>query len=101
MAVKKRVRRSFTTDFKQGAAKRVAAGESAASVAKDIGVSLNSLRSWKSLDPEERIHSDPGGSVAPRAGRLAEIELKHIRQENELLKAENDYLKRRDEILRK
>ena len=104
MAAKKRERRTFTEEFKQAAAKRVADGEKATTVAKDVGVSLNSLRSWKYLkEPFSIAISDPGG--AGPDGKVfivpAESGIKHLRQENELLKAENEYLKRREEILRK
>ena len=91
MAGKKRVRRTFTEEFKQTAAKRVADGEKAAAVASEIGVSLNSLRSWK----EKPFIIGSSHIVEPTRSAT------NLRQEYELLKAENDYLKRREEILRK
>jgi transposase-like protein len=90
MAMKKRVRRTFTEDFKKTAAKRVADGEKATTVAKDVGVSLNSLRSWKEK-PSVDKHRATG--LIKSAVTLF--------QENALLRAENEYLKRREEILRK
>jgi hypothetical protein len=60
---------------------------------EDVAAFGGALRGWKPLEgmtPVEAAYTLP-----------AEFGIKHLRQENELLKAENDYLKRREEILRK
>ena len=47
-AAQKTPRRSFSDDFKQKALDRVRAGETVASVAKDLGIVPNLLYLWKS-----------------------------------------------------
>jgi transposase-like protein len=90
--MKKRERRTFTDEFKQAAAKRVAGGEHATVVAADIGVSLNSLRSWK----EKPLAGNNPGWLERAEEKFPPKERDtNLRQENELLKAENEYLKHR------
>ena len=38
----------YSAEFKEQAVKRVLAGESAAKVARDLGINVNSLYTWKS-----------------------------------------------------
>ena len=97
MAKKPAPRRSFTDEFKQNAVQRVMAGEKLSAVARDLGVNPNNLYSWKnsfaagSNEPELALEK-PSAPVP---------ELKDLARENELLKLEIDYLRKREAILRR
>jgi transposase-like protein len=96
-AAQRTPRRSFSDDFKQKALDRVRAGESVSSVAKELGIVPNLLYLWKSnfasgaIEPESSLER-PSGSVS---------ESKDLVRENELLKLEIDYLRRRESILKR
>ena len=96
-AAQKTPRRSFSDDFKQKALDRVRAGETVTSVAKDLGIVPNLLYLWKSnfasgaIEPELSLEL-PSSPVS---------DLKDLAKENELLKLEIDYLRRRESILKR
>jgi transposase len=97
MAKKPTPRRSFSDDFKLAAVQRVMAGEKLSAVARDLGVNPNNLYLWKnslaagSNEPELAIErpSEPSS------------EAKDLAKENELLKLEIEYLRKREAILRR
>ena len=97
MAKKPTPRRSFSDDFKLAAVRRVMAGEKLSAVARELGVNPNNLYLWKnnlaagSIEPELAVERPS----APRS------EAKDLAKENELLKLEIDYLRKREAILRR
>ena len=78
------VRRSFTREFKNEAAKLVIeSGRPTAQVARDLGITPNLLRRWK-----QEVAGDPVESF-PRKGRRKphEEELARVTQERDFLKS--------------
>jgi len=98
MAKKPTARRSFTDEFKQDAVNRVMAGEKLSAVARKLGVNPNNLYLWKnsfasgSNKPELALER-PSAPVPESSRDLA--------RENELLKLEIEYLRKREAILRR
>ena len=97
MAKKPTPRRSFSDDFKLAAVQRVMAGEKLSAVARELGVNPNNLYLWKGSfasgvsEPELALEK-PSAPVP---------ESKDLARENELLKLEIDYLRKREAILRR
>jgi transposase len=85
-------RRSFTEEFKSAAVQRVIDGETLQSVADDVGVHVNVLRGW-------RTKGEPEGSGVSHvvSGDIAE----DLKRENALLRAEIEYIRKREAILRR
>ena len=81
-------RRAFDEDFKSKAVQRVLDGETLQAVADDIGVHVNVLRGWR----------QKGGPEAPPA---APRDTEDLAKENALLKAEIEYLRKREAIFRR
>lgn len=85
-----RPKRTFTAEFKAEAVRlleqRQAAGESLASVARELDLNPDLLRGW------ERQLRGPSGS--PRVGETAAEELKRLRREVEILRQEREFLKK-------
>lgn len=82
-------RRSYTAEFKREAVRLMeTSGKPVAQLARDLGVNDNNLYRWRSLC----------GSQPPCAahGKVAEMEaeLKRLRREVEVLRAERDILKK-------
>lgn len=80
---KRKKRPTYTDEFKRDAVRLVEQGMSFAQVAKDLGVSPHSLRSWhKSLSQDKALEEDE------------RAELMRLRKENHILKQERDILKK-------
>lgn len=87
---KRRVRRSFTEEFKAGAIRLVIdEGKTVAQVARDLDLVENSLRNWVDRARADRGKGKPG--VLTTAERE---ELARLRKENRELKMERDILKK-------
>jgi len=90
---------SYTPEFRRGAVDLLrTSGKPLAQVARDLGVSTNSLRNWKAdlLGTSGGTGSGAGGDAAG-AGASAE----QVWEENVRLRREVEYLKRQREILKK
>lgn len=95
--VQKRSKASYSFDFKLGLVERVLAGDSAAALAEEAGLSSPVLlKTWvrryrnegeDALRPKPK--GRPRGSSAPPG---EESELERLRRENEYLRAQNAYL---------
>lgn len=82
-------KRAYTAEFKELAVKRVKDGQSPGAVAKELELVEQTLRNWvKSADTGKL--SGPGSKpVTPE-----EMELSRLRAENNRLKRENEILKK-------
>jgi transposase len=80
--------KSFDAEFKQHAVKLAVESASQAQVARELGVSKNTLYGW--------IRQYHGGSAPAAEVNEAHLyeELKRLRQENKRLKEERDILKK-------
>jgi transposase len=82
-----RKRRSFTPEFKEEAAKTVVeSSRSTAQVARELGVSEQSLRNWVNDYRKTHAEDEPPLTVSERA-RLRELEkeVRELRLEKEFL----------------
>jgi len=84
-------RKTYTREFKLQALKMITdQGLSVAEVARRLGVTEGSLRTWRESAQEHGATAFPGhGNLSP-----AEEELRRLRAENTRLKAERDLLKK-------
>ena len=84
-------KRVFTPEFKRDALDLVErSGKSLAQVARELGISDNTLHSWKQ---QMRAH---GTDAFPGSGHQTppEEELHRLKRENEILRQERDILKK-------
>lgn len=83
-------RRSFDSEFKLSAVKMVIEGElSVTRVARDLGISANSLHNWKKAYLEDSKNAFPGhGNLKPEAAELRKLqrELATVKMERDILK---------------
>ena len=84
-------KRVFTAEFKREALNLVeTSGKSLAQIARDLGISDNTLHGWKQQMREHGQDAFPGsGHQTPQ-----EEEMRRLRRENELLRQERDILKK-------
>ncbi len=84
-------KRVFTSEFKREALNLLeTSGKPLAQVARDLGVSDNTLHGWKQQMREHGQESFPGsGHQTPQ-----EEEMRRLRRENEILRQERDILKK-------
>lgn len=82
-------RKTYSDEFKACAVARVLEdGEKPTAVARDLGVSLQQLKTW-------RLEQQAAGSAEAVARQKAEaVELKRLRQENKRLQEENEILRK-------
>lgn len=83
----KRIRRSYTTEFKLQAARQVLETDKTASeVSRDLGIGDNLLRRW--CKEHEQLESQP------KTDESKEDEIRRLRNELKSLKEDNDILKK-------
>ena len=87
----KKKRRKYTREFKIEAVGLVTKeGYSLAEAAESLGVSANSLRTWKKAFEQEGNNAFPGnGKLSP-----ADEEVRRLLEENRRLRMERDILKK-------
>jgi transposase len=88
-----KTRKSYTTEFKEEAVRLIEqAGTSVPQIAKDLGVSSNSLYAW------QRASKRQGSLAFPGHGKIAltpeQEENRRLKKELELVKQERDILKK-------
>jgi len=83
-------KQEFTAEFKQLAVKRVQAGESVGSVARDLGLVEQTLRNWVKLAKAGKLPAAGTKAVTPE-----QMELSRVRAENARLRMENEILETR------
>jgi transposase len=84
-------KRVFTAEFKREALNLLeTSGKSLAQIARDLGISDNTLHGWKQQMRQHGQDAFPGsGHQTPQ-----EEELHRLRRENEVLRQERDILKK-------
>jgi len=86
----KKVRRSFTEEFKAGAVRLVLdEGKSVGAAARDLDLTESSLRNWV-----ERARADPGKGKPGVLTTAEREELGRLRKENRELRTEREILKK-------
>jgi transposase len=88
---KKRGRTAYTEEFRREAVRLVEANpDQLAEIARDLGVTPESLRSWR-----RRADADPEGPIVPPSRALSlEEENRRLRRENARLVEEREILKK-------
>ena len=86
-----KAKREFTAEFKRDALNLVEnSGKPLAQVARELGISDNTLQGWKKQMGLHGQHAFPGsGHQTPQ-----EEELRRLHRENEVLRQERDILKK-------
>ena len=87
--MKKLPKQEYTAEFKELAVKRVKAGQSNWSVAKELGISYPTLRSWVKAFDEGKLNG-AGAKVVT----AEQMEMSRVRAENARLKMEVAILKK-------
>lgn len=85
----KRTRRSFTDEFKAGAVKLVLdEGKTVTQVARDLDLTVSSLRNWVERARADRGKGKPGVLTTAEREELAKLrkENRELRMEREILK---------------
>ncbi len=86
----KRIRRTFDKEFKISAVKMVVEGkESVLKVAKDLGISGNTLRNWKKAYEKDKTNTFPGrGYQKPEDAEITALrkELAKVKEQRDILK---------------
>ena len=86
----RRVRRSFTDEFKAGAIRLVLAeGKTVTEVARDLDLTASALRRWVDETLADKGAGRPGIMTSSERE-----ELSHLRKENRELRMERDILKK-------
>ena len=82
-------KQQYTLEFKQLAIKRIQAGEAYELVAKELGMSSQTIRYWVRASHEGRLIGAGTKTVTPE-----QMELSRLRAENIRLKRETEILKK-------
>jgi len=89
-----RKRRTFTREFKAEAVRLVHGGREVSEVSRDIGVRLDTLKTW--VEQAEGRAGLTAEDVFPGRGKRTgqDEEIRRLRREVEVLKQERDFLKK-------
>ena len=82
-------KREYTAEFKELAVKRVKDGQTAGTVAKDLGLVEQTLRNWVKAAKAGKLNGAGAKAVTPE-----QMELSRLRAENIRLKRECEILKK-------
>jgi len=89
-SVEKRIRRTFDKEFKISAVKMLIEGkESILKVARDLGISGNTLRNWKKAYEKDKANTFPGkGYQKPEDAEITRLqkELAKVKEQRDILK---------------
>jgi transposase len=91
MNEKNQTARRYDREFKQNAVALVRGGRTAASVARDLGVTTWSLNRWVQADRAGQAQSE---SKTLAAESEEQRELRRLKQENDYLRQQRDILKK-------
>ena len=81
-------RQSYTVEFKREAVKMVEAGQRPAEVARQLGVSEQTLNNWRKAAATGKL------AASSKVVTPAQMELSRLRAEKQRLKMENEILKK-------
>ena len=89
-----RKRRTFTREFKAEAVRLIHGGREAAEVSRDIGVRVDTLKTW--VRQAEGRAGLTAEDIFPGQGKRTgqDEEIRRLRREVEVLKQERDFLKK-------
>lgn len=76
-------KQGYTDEFKQEAVKLVEGGQEPAAVAKELGISEQTLANWRKAAGVDKLAKGQGKPITPE-----QMELSHLRAENMWLKIE-------------
>lgn len=82
-------KQSYTDEFKQAAVKLVESGQRPAEVARQLGVSEQTLGNWRKSAKAGKLVKRGGKPITPE-----QMELSRLRAENQRLKMEMEILKK-------
>lgn len=82
-------KQEYTAEFRELAVKRVKAGQSNGAVARELGLSDQTLRNWVKAAAAGKLNGPGTKAVTPE-----QMELSRVRAENIRLKRENEILKK-------
>ncbi len=87
----KKVRRTYTREFKLEALRLLeASGKSASQIERDLGIGHGNLRRWKRKVTQDGEYAFPGhGRQTPEQERIRQLE-----RENKILRQQRDILKK-------
>lgn len=80
---------NYSKEFKEEAVKRIIKGEPAAKVARDLGVNVNSIYTWKSRyleHPEDAFVGSGNLHQEDDEIRILKKQLRDLQEENDILK---------------
>jgi transposase len=79
----------YTAEFKEAAVQRVKDGQSVSAVARELGMSMQTLRNWLKASEAGKLNS-PGAKVVT----AEQMELSRLRAENKRLQMELEIAKK-------
>ena len=79
----------YTAEFKRAAVRRVKDGQGMAVVARELGVSEQTLRNWVKAEAAGKLNAGAGKPVTPE-----QMELSRLRAENKRLQVELEITKK-------
>ena len=82
-------KQSYTGEFKQAAVQRVKDGQGVAVVARELGISEQTLRNWVKAGAAGKLNAGAGKPVTPE-----QMELSRLRAENKRLQVELEIAKK-------
>lgn len=82
-------KQSYTDEFKQAAVKLVEGGQRPAEVARQLGISEQTLTNWRKAAKAGKLVKRGGKPITPE-----QMELSRLRAENQRLKMEMEILKK-------
>lgn len=82
-------KREFTAEFRGLAVKRVKGGQGIGGVARELGISEQTLRNWVKAFDAGKLNGPEARTVTPE-----QMELSRVLAENARLKRENEILKK-------
>ncbi len=82
-------RGAYTVEFKEQAVKRIKAGESIPTTARELGINDQTVRNWVKAAAAGKLNGAGSKLVTPEA-----MELARLRAENAKLKRENEIIKK-------
>ena len=89
-------KQEYTPEFREMAVKRVKEGQSISTVAKELGLSDQTVRNWVKAAAAGKLSSAGGTLVTPQPMELSRLraEVARLKRENEILKKATAYFAR-------